>query len=67
MASPKPRYIPTRVIGDPKVAKRYRRSGWIVFDTAHPIASHLFVNTKAEAQSICNSRNATQNTNDESR
>lgn len=60
MATRTRRYVPTRVIGDPRVAKRYRRSGWIVFDTEHPIASHLFVNTRAEAKAIADTRNRTE-------
>ena len=51
------RYIPTRVIADRRAPKRYQRSGWLVFDTRNPIASHLFVNTKYEAQSIADTRN----------
>ena len=52
------RYIPTRVVADKRVPKRYQRSGWIVFDTRNPISSHLFVNTRAQAASICATRNA---------
>jgi hypothetical protein len=52
------RYIPTRVVADKRAPKRYQRSGWLVFDTRNPIAAHLFVNTRYEAMSICNSRNA---------
>lgn len=52
------RYVPTRVVADKRVPKRYQCSGWLVFDTKNPIASHLFVNTRYEAQSIANSRNA---------
>lgn len=52
------RYIPTRVVADKRVPKRYQRSGWLVFDTAHPISNHLFVNTKREAKSIADSRNS---------
>lgn len=53
------RYIPTRVVGDTRAPKRYRRSGWLVFDTKQPIASHFFVNTRAEAKAIADTRNRT--------
>lgn len=43
------RYIPTRVIKDKRVPKRYQRSGWIVFDTDNPFGSHYFVETRKEA------------------
>jgi hypothetical protein len=52
------RYIPTRVVADKRASKRYQRSGWLVFDTRHPISSHLFVNTRQEAKSIADSRNS---------
>ncbi len=52
------RYIPTRVSADKSVPARYRRSGWLVFDTKRPISCHLFVNTKAEAKAIADGRNA---------
>jgi hypothetical protein len=61
MTQNKPRYIPTRVIADKRAPKRYQRSGWLVFDTRNPISSHLFVNTRSEAKSIADSRNATEN------
>jgi hypothetical protein len=51
------RYIPTRVVADKRAPKRYQRSGWLVFDTKAPISSHLFVNTRKEAQSIADTRN----------
>jgi len=57
------RFIPTRVVADKSAPKRYQRSGWLVFDTRHPISSHLFVNTRTEALSICNSRNANEGSN----
>jgi hypothetical protein len=53
-----PRYIPTRVSKDPRAPKHYQRAGWLVFDTQRPISSHLFVNTRQEAKSICATRNA---------
>ena len=58
MATKGKRYIPTRVVADKRAPKRYQRSGWIVFDTQRPISSHLFVNTRKEAQGICDTRNA---------
>ena len=58
MANITKRYIPTRVVADKRVPKRYQRSGWLVFDTKHPISAHLFVNTRQEAKSIADSRNA---------
>lgn len=53
MAQPTPkqnrRYLVTRVVGAPKVPKRYRFTGWIVFDTHQPLADHRRFETRAAA------------------
>lgn len=54
------RFVPTRVVADKKAPKRYQRSGWLVFDTKNPISGHLFVNTRQEAKSICDTRNTAE-------
>lgn len=50
------RYIPTRIVADVRVDKRYRQSGWIVFDTHNPTASHHVVKTKREATIMARNR-----------
>lgn len=63
---PRPRFIVTRVIRDPRVPARYQRSGWICFDTKHPTAQNIGVwPTRAQAQAEAdrsNRRTATTTT-----
>jgi len=47
------RYVVTRMKGDPKVPVRYRRSGWMAFDTLHKRHGIVWP-TKAEAEAEAN-------------
>ncbi len=46
--TPANRYLLTRMKADPAVAKRYRRSGWMAFDTQHTQHGQVWP-TRAEA------------------
>ena len=47
-----PRYLLTRMKADPAVAKRYRRSGWMAFDTKHQRHGQVWPTRKEAADDV---------------